>query len=110
MLFELMREQEFLRRERELLRDLTQCLRHDRAPEAFRLSEQIAGDRDAVERAIMHLFWLLRHTLLEHVADGRYSSYIGRVKHLDRVATTLEESNVQARLALDALFLALQKK
>ncbi|MBI3442290.1 MAG: hypothetical protein HY007_00775 [Candidatus Sungbacteria bacterium] len=110
VLLELLQDKNILAQEQELLRDLEQCLAVGRAPEAFQLSERIAGDRDTVERLIARLYGLLRTGLLGHVADGAIHEYIGSIKHLDRVATMLETSNVQTRLGLDALLLALQKK
>lgn len=110
VLLELLKEPSVLIKEEELLRDLERCLLPGRAPEAFQLSARIAGDRDAVGRLITHLYGLLRNGLLGHVADGAYSPYIGSIKHLDRVAYMLETSNVQTRLGLDALLLALQKQ
>lgn len=110
VLRELLAEKMVRAREEELLKDLHACLVKGRAPEAFRLSERIAGDRETVGRALAHLYGLLRRSLLSRVAGGDYSSYIGSIKHLDRVADMLETSNVQTRLGLDALFLAMQKK
>jgi DNA polymerase-3 subunit delta' len=110
VLMELLAEQGVLLRENELLCDLEICLAAGRIPEAFRLSERIAPDREAVERLMTQLYGLLRRSLLSHIADGRYSSYIRSIKHLDRVAHMLDTSNAQTRLGLDALFLALQKR
>ncbi|MBI4225038.1 MAG: AAA family ATPase [Candidatus Sungbacteria bacterium] len=110
VLLELLCEPDVLAKEEALLRDLAYCLAPGRAPEVFQLSAQIAGDREAFGRLISHLYGLMRKGLLGHVADGAYSTYIGSIKHLDRMAYMIETSNAQTRLGLDALLLAMQRK
>lgn len=110
VLMELLRERGILEKEETLLRDLEHCLVAGRAPEAFQLSARIAGDRDAVDRLIGHVYALMRKRLLGHIADVAIREYIGSIKHLDRMAYMITTSNAQTRLGLDALLLAMQTR
>lgn len=108
VLAEILGEKDALARAKKLFEEVVSMLESRRMPDAFRLSERIAQDREVGEQAVVYLVAQLHKRMLSHIADGADFSYLTKIKRIDEIATLLETTNVQPRLALDVMFLEAQ--
>lgn len=99
----LINEAEKLEHERVFAKAFLAALRGG-IPESFRFSEKHAEDEAARKKTYGYIMRYLRDQLHKTAAAGN-TAVAERIKKVERIATLLETTNVNARLALDVMFL-----
>lgn len=97
---------EALAEERRILREVTSLFKSGDYIALLRFSGEIAGNAALRSRAVEYTLRILRRALHERARKGNPLPLIERLKEVGRIATILETTNVNPRLALDVLFLA----
>lgn len=73
--------------------------------DAFRFSEKAAADKETSKKTAEYLMHLLRRKLIEAVSSNEALLFAEKIKRVSEAALALETTNVNPRLALDAMFL-----
>lgn len=94
---------DLFREERKLLKDTYGVCDAPFLPDAVRLSESVSGDEERRRVFCEYLFQMLRERMVEETSDAARASAVGVLKNLFRINDMLEGSNVNPRLALDAM-------
>lgn len=92
---------DYLDAQKKLLRSVHDILRSGGVPEAFKFSEKVAPDDEKRRKVVEYIIRINRVGLLK--ADT--ASRLQTVRSLVRMAEILDTTNVNPRLALDAIFL-----
>lgn len=100
----MMEDREYLSTQKKLLRSVHDILRNKELPQAFILSEKMAGDERARQKMVEYIIRMVRSGLLK-AAPGEIASRLGTMRGIARIAEILETTNVNPRLALDVIFL-----
>lgn len=95
---------EYSKRERHMQKAVRFLLSKNDIPHALSLSEKIASDAALLSRARFALFSALHEELLTARNDQARRA-VEKIKKANDIFSTIDTSNVQTRLALDALFL-----
>lgn len=74
-------------------------------PYALRFAERAAGDETLREKTAEYMVRVLRQKMLAAASGGEYIRYPQKIKRIDRIANVMAATNVNPRLALDAMFL-----
>lgn len=74
-------------------------------PHLLQLSGKISSDEKLRSRAIEKTIGILRQKMIQSHLTGNTGSYIRYIKNAHRIASLIETTNVNPRLALDAIFI-----
>lgn len=74
-------------------------------PYALRFAERAAGDETLREKTAEYMERILRQKMLAAASEGDYIHYPQKIKRIDWIANVMATTNVNPRLALDAMFL-----
>ncbi len=110
MAVRMLEDKNYLSGERLMLNNITSILRAGELPEAFLLSEKISGDYEKREKMIEYILRMLRSTLLKDVLSERGRALAAKLKNIYRIATLLDTTNVNPRLAMDVIFIEAMKQ
>ena len=95
-----------LAREQKLFEETLAVVERGSVPEVFDLVGRIVPDEHRRVQCMRYVFGLLRHGLAASAATGTNTpAIINRIKKTDRIATLMQTTNVNPRLALDVFFL-----
>lgn len=104
ILIRLCEEESYATQEKLLFKEIDRVMRTRDIIGGFHISEQIASESALRQEAIGWIMMQLRQSLVvQHSSDARRT--IHTLKYIDRIASLLDTTNVNPRLALDALFL-----
>ncbi len=78
-------------------------------PDIFRAAEKIAEDPVARRDAVWFLFAALRKAFILKATEGDAISFLDSIKKIDHMQYCMETTNVNSRLALEALFMEAKK-
>ena len=105
-MFELLEDKDKLKEEREFLKEVGLLLKKADLGEAFCLAEKIANQDGLRKKVSDYLILSLRVLLLENkTASFGRADTLQSLKKIQRISQIMETTNVNPRLALDAMFL-----
>ena len=105
-MFELLEDKDKLKEEREFLKEVELLLKKADLGEAFCLAEKIANQDGLRKKVSDYLILSLRVLLLENkTASFGRADTLQSLKKIQRISQIMETTNVNPRLALDAMFL-----
>ncbi len=102
-------EENYFAREWKLAEEVSGLFVRGDVPSVFRFVEKVAGEEHGRRSALYHLTSCLRAGLLAHTDEKNVGSHLEKLKRVNRIAYLLDTTNVNPRLALDAMFLELVK-
>ncbi len=104
ILIRLISDKEYFERETQLKKEVTGILTRRAYPEAFLLAQRTASDDDLRRRAIEYTISLVRDAC--RTGDGlQKKNKVRALKEIHRIMASIETTNVNPRLAMDALFI-----
>lgn len=104
VLIRLLEDEEYYAMERKFAKAFGKVERAS-LPYALRFAERAAVEEALREKTVEYMLRALRRHMLTVGTRGAYSYYPQKIKQIDRIATLLATTNVNPRLALDAMFL-----
>lgn len=104
VMMRLLEEESYLGEERKFSRVLDSALSSG-LPHLLQLSGKISSDGKLRSRAIEKTIGRLRQKMIQSCFTGKVGPYIKHLKSAHRIALLIETTNVNPRLALDAIFM-----
>lgn len=105
VLVNILSQKDFLEKEKKFLRDLHDILKNRNIPKAFILSEKISADEYERNKTIEYLLRLVRAQMLKGHIKPSPLEFVSKIKNISRIASILQTTNVNPRLAMDNIFL-----
>ena len=105
ILMRLLSDEKYLDEEKEFLKKISEIIEKKDLPEAFRLTEKSAADEYLMIKTIESIVHLLRAKMLFNSFEQNTQAIAQKLKKVAAISASLETTNVNPRLALDALFL-----
>lgn len=99
----MVRDRDLFSEERKLLQDTYGIYEKRFLPDAFRLAERVSGNEERRNIFCEYLFRMLRERMMEERSGVALLAAVSVFKRLLRINEMLEGSNVNPRLALDAM-------
>lgn len=108
VLMRCLEDREYVVREKKFVQELTSSLQAG-IPEALRFSEKVSQDDVLRQKTTAYIIKMCREKILSGIPQRNMREMVAKLKHIDRVATILETTNVHPRLAMDVIFLTAMK-
>lgn len=104
----LLEQKNLLSEEEKFLKDLTKIFQQKKLPEAFLFNESVAGDENLKNKTVAYIIKMLRRAVLDEPDQTKKLKLVGKIKKIDKIVNILDTTNVNPRLALDAIFIEAQ--
>lgn len=100
----MLEDRSYLDAQKKLLRAVHDILRSKESPQAFILSEKTAADEEKRKKVVEYMMRIARAGFLKTGADGS-ASRMQAMHNIIRIAEIMDTTNVNPRLAMDAIFM-----
>ena len=94
-----------LEKEKKFIADLEALLFQKEIPDIFVFSEKASQDEDLKRKTAEYSLRLMRRRLLQEKLPAKSSILVKQLKNMERINSLMETTNVNPRLALDAMLL-----
>lgn len=109
IILKLLGDKNVLEEERKFLKEVEGLLKKADLAEVFHFSEKVAAQDELRQKVPVYLILALRKRLLEsRAASSQKIGFIRSLKKIQRIWQIMETTNVNSRLALDAMFIEAQ--
>lgn len=104
--FKLLADQTRLAREQKLFEETQNAVEQGSVSDVFDLVGRIVPDEHQRVQCMQYVFWILQRRLALNATAGTGAPALAnRIRRLDRIATLMQTTNVNPRLAMDVFFL-----
>lgn len=105
VMIKMLGDQEYLEQEKKIFKQVSSLLERREVGEAFLLADKVSWSEELRTKVVSVTMELLRIKLKKNIGGGDLVKRVNTFKKLNSIATLMETTNVNPRLAMDVFFL-----